>query len=289
MVSFLKWLSTPYYFNPSKKFKLKASILLGLLVFAFLYIFRPFSISSLDESLILNYTLVISLVSFISSLYMFFIPPLLFKDFFNEDQWTIGRNLLFIFISILCIGTILWLFANFYRTNNQVSQISYLTFLTYTFLTGSLPVLFLVLLNEKNVRLKRIKRAKEITIIPKTKEKKKSQKEIRIYAENNKEFLNVVVDQLVYITSQGNYASFFFQKDDDLKEEVLRVTLNKVTRELETFDSIIRCHKSYIINKDFIDHVSGNARGYLLHSKLIPFQIPVSRSFSKESLEKIAK
>lgn len=288
MESFLKWLSTPYYFNPSKWFKLKASFSLALLVFVFLYVFRPFSISSLSDNIILEYTLGIGLVSFLSSLYLFFIPSFIFKNFFNEDNWTIGRNLLFIFMSLLFVGSILWVFASFYRTNNHISHISYPLFLAYTYLTGSFPIFLLIVINEKKVRLRREKRAKEIKII-KSKENNIHKKEIIIYAENNKEYLKVVVDKLVYITSQGNYASFFFVKDNDLKEKVLRVTLNKITKELESFDTIIRCHKSYLINKDFIDSISGNARGYLIQSSLVPFQIPVSRSFCKESLEKIAK
>jgi len=66
---------------------------------------------------------------------------------------------------------------------------------------------------------------------------------------------------------------------------ILRVTLTKIDEELQDYTSIIRCHKSYIINVNFITDISGNARGYLLKSDVIPFDIPVSRNFSKQSLK----
>ena len=67
----------------------------------------------------------------------------------------------------------------------------------------------------------------------------------------------------------------------------MRVTLTKIEKELQDYNKIIRCHKSYIVNVNFINNINGNARGYLLKSDEIPFNIPVSRSFSKQSLKSL--
>ena len=158
----------------------------------------------------------------------------------------------------------------------------------YTFLVGAIPVLFLVYINEKNLRIKRIKRVAELKNF---KIKKQLAKEnilnnkIIIHSDNKKENICFNIDNLVYITSQGNYASFYLKEDNgSLKEKILRVTLSKIESELDNYTKVIRCHKSYIVNTKFIDDISGNARGYLLKSTIIPFDIPVSRSFSKQSL-----
>ncbi len=93
------------------------------------------------------------------------------------------------------------------------------------------------------------------------------------------------MDDLIYITSQGNYASFYIKEKNGLvKEKILRVTLQKINTDLEPFSRIIRCHKSYIVNTAYVTDITGNARGYLLKINCINFSIPVSRSFSKKSL-----
>ena len=76
----------------------------------------------------------------------------------------------------------------------------------------------------------------------------------------------------------------FTKKDGLLKEHILRTTLTKIYKELSEYNHIIRCHKSYIINSNYMKEIRGNARGYTLKSPSIPFDIPVSRRFPKDSL-----
>ena len=287
MKSIITWLSKPYYFNPSTIFKLKTSFFLAVFVFVFLYIFKPFTMSTF-EGFLLEYTLGIGVFSFIGIFLLMFIPPLIFKNYFNEDKWTIGRNILLILINMLCIGTVLWYIAGIYKTGKGVTNISLIDYLFYTFLVGILPSFFLVYINERNVNLKRKKKVIEIKALIKKKQlEKKKQLDpiIVIYSDNKKEHLTFNIKDLVYITSQGNYASFFLKLEKEhLKEIILRVTLTKIEKELEDYSKIIRCHKSYIINTKYISDISGNARGYLLTSNFVSFNIPVSRSFSKQAL-----
>ena len=287
MNSIYNWLSTPYYFNPSVKFKLKMSFSLGLFVFVFLYIFKPFDLHSL-KGIVLGYTIVLGIVTAFGVFFTLYVPALIFKNYFNEDDWTIGRNLFVILFGIISIGSLLWFCGNLYKKEYGIVGLNYFTFLTYTFLVGTIPILFFVFTNEKNVREKREKRAQEINTFNKEKLIEKPLKtEITIYSENKKENIIFNTDDLVYISSQGNYASFFIKKNNDLKEKILRVTLTKINTELEDYTNIIRCHKSYIVNVSYINDINGNARGYLLKSEIIPFNIPVSRTFSKQSLKSL--
>ena len=287
MKRIISWLSKPYYFNPSIKFKLKTSLILGFFVFIFLYIFKPFTLSSF-ESFLLEYTFGIGVFTFLGVFLVMSVPPLIFTDYFNEDKWTVGRNILLIIISMLFIGSVLWYCASIYKDEKGITNISLQLFLFYTFLVGAIPVFFAVYINEKNEARKRRKRAQEIIAYKKKKllEKEKVLKpEIVIYSDNKKENLSFEINDLVYITSQGNYASFYLKKENgELKEKILRVTLSKIEKELDGYTKVIRCHKSFIINTNYITNISGNARGYLLESDVISFNIPVSRSFSKQSL-----
>jgi hypothetical protein len=68
MNPFLNWLSTPYYFNPSIKFKFKASLIHGVFIFFFLNVFKPFSLYEF-EIIIFEYTLGISIISFLGTFF----------------------------------------------------------------------------------------------------------------------------------------------------------------------------------------------------------------------------
>ncbi|WP_405610445.1 LytR/AlgR family response regulator transcription factor [Polaribacter sp. Asnod1-A03] len=291
MKKIVNWLSTPYYFNPSLKFKFQVSVFMGLFVFLFLYLFKPFYIASF-VGLILEYTSFIGLISFLVILFVLTIPPLFFKNYFNEDNWTIGRNLFLIKIGLFINGSALWYLGNLYRSYYGFGSIAYFRYLLFVYLLGTFPVILFIFFNERNVRDKRKKRAEDINILKKSKEKEQKiiiKESITIYSENKKETINFKIQDLVYVTSQGNYASFFLLTEykKDLKEIILRITLTKINEILESYNNVIRCHRSYIVNTYFINAISGNARGYFLKSNKILIEIPVSRNFKKEDLEKL--
>lgn len=280
------WLLKPYYFNPFIKFKFRISFFLGLFVFLFLYIFKPFYLSTM-EVILLEYTLIISTIGFLGTFFMLAVPPLIFKNYFNEDNWTLGRNIFLITLGIFFVGSILWYVGEEYKEPYGLIKLSLFQFIFYTFLVTLMPLVFFIFINEKNVSLKREKKASEFKQRNAQPEVKKEQTQVIIYSDNGKENINFFIDKLVYITSQGNYVSFYIKKENDLKEAILRATLTRVAKDLQDYKNIIRCHKSYIINISFVKEISGNARGYLLKSDLISFKIPVSRNFSKQSLESL--
>lgn len=287
--SFKNWLSTPYYFNPSIKFKFRISFIHGLFIFLFLYIFKPFYLSEFDV-IILEYTLGIGVIAFLGTFIVLYIPALIFKNYFNEDNWTIGKNLFLMAIGITFVSINLWYFGEMYKEPYNLRKISLLQFLFYTFLVSTIPLTFFVFINEKNIREKREKKVVEIKERKKEKELKKSKilnKEIVLFSDNGKEKISFHIDNLIYITSQGNYVSFFIQPKEELKEKILRATLARISKDLEDYTEIVRCHKSYIINKNYVTDFYGNARGYLLKSDIIPIDIPVSRTFSKKSLQSL--
>ncbi|WP_430928293.1 LytTR family transcriptional regulator DNA-binding domain-containing protein [Polaribacter marinivivus] len=281
-------MNKPYYFNPSIKFKSKVSLVFGFF-FSFLYIFEPFTLSTFKEYLF-DYTLGIGLVTFVGTLIVLIIPPILFKNYFNENKWTIGRNLIYIGLCIIFIGTILWFFGQFFKQETTIKHINYFTFIYYTFLVSALPLIIFISFNEKNIRQKREETAKEINDFKNAKlEVNLPLKIVIISSENNKESFSIEVEKLVYITSEGNYASFFIIENNELKEKILRVTLTKIESFLKDYDFIIRCYKSYIVNTKYVNKVAGNARGYLLKCNILDFYIPVSRKFSKKSLLTLVK
>ena len=164
MKNILNWLSKPYYFNPSIKFKLKIGFYHGIFVFLFLYIFRPFYLTQFNV-IILEYTLGIGLIAFLGTFLVLYIPALIFKEYFNEDNWTIGRNLFLMAIGVTFIGIILWYFGEIYKEPYNLKKLTLLQFLSYTFLVSLIPLTFFIFINERNVREKRQKKINEIKIL----------------------------------------------------------------------------------------------------------------------------
>ena len=147
----MKWLSTPYYLNHSSWFRIKTSLIISVLVFLFLYIFKPFTISLFPENAILEYCFLIGSVSFFGTMYSLFVPPFIFKEYFNEDEWTIGKNFLLIIVGIFLTGTILWFFADYYKSKNGIESLNYVVFLVYSYLVGLFPISTVTMLNVKKV------------------------------------------------------------------------------------------------------------------------------------------
>lgn len=110
---------------------------------------------------------------------------------------------------------------------------------------------------------------------------------ITVFAENKRDSISFNISDLIYITTQGNYASFYCCDENGLKEMVLRNSLIRIANQLQDFTNIKRCHKSYIINKTHMKAISGNARGYYLESNLLSMKIPISRNLKKEEIENL--
>lgn len=283
-----KYLATPYFFNPSFIFKLKVSTLFGGFIFLFLYIFQPFYISFYPE-IIFEFTLGIGLITFVGILFFLTVSPLIFKKFFNEDTWTIGKNILFILIGIFFMSSVIYYFGETFKAPYNYKTLSYFQYLFYSIMVAIIPSIFFISYNEELTTTKRSLKANKIIkerVLPEI----IVSNTIKLYAQNNKDYIEFDCKNLIYITSQGNYASFYLKKEKAIKEKIIRITLSKVEKQLNELSSaFIRCHKSYIINSNYIKDIKGNARGYLITLKYVTFDIPVSRNFTKQSLHHLLK
>lgn len=162
-----------------------------------------------------------------------------------------------------------------------------------TFLVGIFPLTFLSLL-EFNRQLKQnLQTSQEITlpdpIITKVSQGTVSEIMFVLPAEGNRK--KVLAQDLVYIESVGNYANVVIYETGGLARNLYRTTLKSLEAS-NSLTSIIRCHRSYIVNLDQVIEVTGNAQGLKLHLKDCEDLIPVSRKYIpqvKESFEKLSK
>lgn len=103
---------------------------------------------------------------------------------------------------------------------------------------------------------------------------------ITIYTDT-RETLTINLEDLLYIQAQDNYSRVVWKEKEQVKHKTLRVTLKKLESQIED-KSVMRCHKSYLVNTHAPFSVSGNAKGYKLRLKGFADAVPVSRSLGKE-------
>ena len=89
--------------------------------------------------------------------------------------------------------------------------------------------------------------------------------------------------------SQDNYVKIHYENQGKLMSYMLRCR-TKAVEEALAETSMVRCHRSYMVNVMKINHIrkGGKARYIVLSSDTIK-PIPVSKSYFKNLIEKIDK
>ena len=99
-----------------------------------------------------------------------------------------------------------------------------------------------------------------------------------LLSDTENDILEVFPQEILSIKSSGNYIEVFYIKEGKVFRNILRCTLEKVTKQFDLYPFLFRCHRSYLINTDRIEKVKGNKRGYTITVTGLQEAIPVSRS-----------
>lgn len=261
---------------------------LGAFVIVFFNLLKPYIL----ETLTTNITLfAVNTGGILSSVFLFyhFVITKAFPSFFNEEKWTVGKHLLTFFCLLIIASFLNWMFNQYIVINENSPIKNYTDFLKNFLGIAVFPIIFYLFIDERIKRRKREKVSKELMqqkkVVVET--VSKEDKNITILSTNKKEDISFNINDLLYINSDGNYVNFFLKNSKEIKKQILRKPLFAIEKEMNTFKTIMRCHKSYIINTQYVDSISGNARGYYLHFNELDLEIPVSRKFSKKDLLKV--
>lgn len=110
---------------------------------------------------------------------------------------------------------------------------------------------------------------------------------VNLYDYNGTLKLTINSDSLYYMESQDNYVKIYYENQGKLMSYMLRCRTKAIEENLaET--SMVRCHRSYMVNVMKINHIrkGGKARYIVLSTEAIK-PIPVSKSYFKNLIEKI--
>lgn len=285
MTTFLK---RAYPIEKSAERRLLAAILFGLFIFAFLYFFRPFGIAELPDR-IFFVSIVFGLICSACMLFFSFVIVELFPNYFSEKNWNVGREISWALIHVLFIGFFNALFAMSIGMG-EFTFFFLLKFLLYTVALGIFPITVSVLVNEMQLNRKYRLESDNMshTIAEHPSHIDQAKQEIVLLSDNKDEDLSVNPDAILMLAAADNYAEVLFLKEGELRKHLLRTTMKNLEEDLSTHPSFLRVHKSYIVNLENIEHVSGNAQGYRLHFEGYPEAVPVARKNNAVFREKLS-
>jgi DNA-binding LytR/AlgR family response regulator len=159
----------------------------------------------------------------------------------------------------------------------------------YTLLTSIIPVSVTILLLHNWKLKKNLRSAEEISRNLNTKMlEQKNDEKIVLYATNKKDFISTTVSDFLYIESVGNYNVIYWGEKGEVMHKKIRNTLKNMEDQLLGIHSIMRVHKAFIVNLDQIQEINGNAQGYQLTMGDEKIKIPVSRTYMKKFIAKMA-
>ena len=102
-----------------------------------------------------------------------------------------------------------------------------------------------------------------------------------------KDNLSIKVSLLILIRAANNYIEVFWKEGERVKSQMIRTSLLKAELLLKEHKFIFKCHRSFMVNINFIDKIEGNIQGYKLFFDNLDFSIPVSKNFAYELKELI--
>lgn len=288
MQSIRHWFLQPYPFERQWAQTFRSAIWAGLFVTLFLYFFKPFGtqVSPGAEWKYLTVCTYFGLVTVgITLLVNGFC--LLFPRVFEEESWTVWKEILFnlLFIGLIGLGNLL--LANL-LWDVPLNGRMFWVWQGLTFAVGIFPTFFGAFFTQMKWSKKYASEAAMLQVLPTkvgedlNKSATASQSTIVTFVgENQNETLSLDASQIAYIAAQDNYVQVFFFQDGILKNRMLRATLRKKEDLLAEFPQFFRCHRTYVVNFDKVVKVSGNAQGYRLHLQGLEETIPVSRNLNE--------
>ena len=281
----LNWLNRPYPRISHFRGTLTVSLLFGLFVYLFLLFFEPFGIADVVKYkalIVLGFGIITFLGVFLSGTIIPFLAP----RWFDPEMWTTWKGIIFSLWNILVIALLNYQYL-FFLDSNFSQEYILLYILMTTIAVGIFPITIKVFISELYLSDKHQKQAVRIsTQIQNERDtpSKESLDTIRIIGDSIQDSLELKENELIYIKAEDNYCQVHYTRDQQLNNKLLRISLKNIETQLENSVNILRCHRSYIVNKRRVVRITGNARAYYLHFETCDNQVPVSRSFEKGSL-----
>lgn len=276
-----KFLNKPFPFNDDLKYNSKLIFFISIGVLAFLYLFQPLDVSLMANKQKIYVVVGLGVITFLSLSLNLLILPSMFPKIFLKRIWNIKKEILW---NIWILSTISVGYFLYYRALG-IFDIDF-NMIVGLILIAVIPITGLITVNQNRKLRSYLELAERIN---KKLEENKSIEEKLVHFKSDyvKDNLSIKVSLLLFIRAANNYIEVFWKEGDRHKSQMIRTSLLKVEELLKEHKFIFKCHRSYMVNINFIDKIEGNIQGYKLFFENLDFSIPVSKNFANKLKELI--
>ncbi len=282
--SLLEQLKQPFPEQRGGRKSVVDSAATGLFVAAFLYFLQPFDMSRSGIPP-LWHSLAYGVVTFVVNVsYNWFCNKVLNLQT-DIESWTLWKWVVRVTGLIVCIAIGNFLYFNYSYDWNDLNLGTFSRTLSNTFLVGIFPTIAFGLIMQLRAAQSNVQSASEI-VTPATthtgniaEQQSDAKRAILSFGEMPSDKLDLEADAIRYIEAMQNYVSICHIADGKLNRHLIRQTLSSTEQQCLN-STIVRCHRSFLVNTMHIHSVSGNAQGLKLKlHKVDDTEVPVSRSY----------
>jgi len=279
---FFNLLRQPYPLSTETSEKITLALVCGFFVALFLLVFQPFHLNQLTVTKRVFAIIAYGLITTFCMLFNDIGIKKLFASTFDEDKWTVKKQIAWFIYQIVFISVINLVFSAVIGLV-AVSIGGFLFFQAITLAVGVFPVFIITITNYVRLLKRNTQVAATIALEKPETTTVDVSEVIELTADNGKDKIVFPANTLLFITASDNYSTLFLMKAGNLQKELIRGSLTRFEQQIDT-KLIRRCHRSYIVNLFHVIRVSGNAQGYNLHFAQTEISVPVSRKYSAEIL-----
>jgi DNA-binding LytR/AlgR family response regulator len=305
----LSFLNKPFPRSDQDSRSVRNNFFVGCFVALFLIVFEPFDIARWQTDNKELKLIGFGVVSFVIPIFVSTIIAHFIQKKPVEDNWTIGKEIVVILIILVCIAAGNMFYGRFLYIMPFTWNGFLFAFMSVV-LIGIFPVTLHVL--RKHNKLLKINLEKATVVnehlhpeeiknriddhIPEEEplpnmpdniaDEIKVVSKIIFIAENEKDKVELLPEQLLYIEAADNYSNIVFIEEEKIKKQLIRSSLKRIESQVN-FELILRCHRTFIVNLKNVKKVEGNAAGYKLYFNKDNYFVPVSRNYGNSILEKL--
>ena len=272
-----KLTKTYYPQNYIIRYPLAGTIIISLFFFVFAILYKPMGFHPAKA---LSYALTMAVYSFLPGASIIISVKVIksFRSFSDSKEWTILKEVVSVLLILFGIGIAVYFLGFFFESSGNRWTIStFLDSCKYALMIGILPFTFFTALNYRYLLSSGVNQYEEI---PETGEMETQTNEepVQINSRLKKEELSFYPGEFLYAESDGNYVVFYLFKNNQIKKEVIRNSINNIEQQMSAVPYFMRTHRAFIVNLKKIRSRQGNSLGYLIKLTDTEFKIPVSRN-----------
>jgi hypothetical protein len=291
-------LQQPFPFSNERKTKIASTCMISASVFFILLVFQPFGLSLLPAEMFFPVILGYAVLCFVVVAFNRFPLMGLFPKLFEETNWKVYKEMIWYCYNIFSVGIANFLYS-YWLGFFSLHVDNILRMLLLTFLVAILPMIILIFLRYNYLLNRNLKHAiafnqafqnynkqHELSTVQET-STQNLPTQVILNSEEKSGNLSLDISQLLYIEADDNYLEVVYTQEGKIQKSILRNTLKNMESTLLAYEEIFRCHRSYLVNLQNVEKITGNSQGYRLAFKNTDFQVPVARSAVKELKEKM--